>query len=296
MSAVLHFAEINELHMATGFGGRTDLPDLHAVDLADTYATTTRTMPPYTVGFYAALLFGPASTAARLAVDGRGAGALGGLVAFQGPSHVTEWTADAAQPGVLVLFRAEALGAVGADPEQAFPFFAVGHRHVLDLSAGELRSLSARFRSVVAAFDGDHPYRPEIARAELLALLYDARAAYDRQADQTPPGGPSEVLARRFVRLVHTSVPALTTVQQCAVALSVTPNHLSTAVSQTLGRPARSVVVDRLVGQARSLLSYGRLPVGEVSRRLGFSEPTHFARFFKRETGETPSGARTGGP
>ncbi|QTX03589.1 AraC family transcriptional regulator [Agromyces archimandritae] len=49
------------------------------------------------------------------------------------------------------------------------------------------------------------------------------------------------------------------------------------------------------LGLARTLLAAGSIPVGEVAFRAGFSDPTTFARAFRREYGCTPREFRGGG-
>ena len=45
----------------------------------------------------------------------------------------------------------------------------------------------------------------------------------------------------------------------------------------------------RLVLQAKVLLRGGTEPIGDIAFALGFDEQGSFARFFKRETGMTPT-------
>lgn len=71
------------------------------------------------------------------------------------------------------------------------------------------------------------------------------------------------------------------TTRRCS---NVTPNHLSLAVAQSLGRGARAVIADRHALEARKLLRYSDLSIAYP----GFAEPTHFARLFKREAAITP--------
>ncbi len=40
--------------------------------------------------------------------------------------------------------------------------------------------------------------------------------------------------------------------------------------------------------EAKRLVLYSGLPVAAVAARLGFSDPSNFGRFFRRETGLSP--------
>ena len=54
----------------------------------------------------------------------------------------------------------------------------------------------------------------------------------------------------------------------------------------------QSELIQRLLLEARRNLVYTRMSIGQLSDRLGFTDPTYFARFFKRLSGQTPNGFR----
>jgi AraC-like DNA-binding protein len=47
-----------------------------------------------------------------------------------------------------------------------------------------------------------------------------------------------------------------------------------------------------MIMESKNLLTYTSLTVSEIAFKLHFSEPTHFIRFFKKETGLTPADFR----
>ncbi|RYE59071.1 MAG: helix-turn-helix domain-containing protein, partial [Sphingobacteriales bacterium] len=49
---------------------------------------------------------------------------------------------------------------------------------------------------------------------------------------------------------------------------------------------------ERTIQQARALLLYSDDSISQISYRLGFEEPTHFAQFFHKHTQLTPSSLR----
>jgi AraC-like DNA-binding protein len=69
---------------------------------------------------------------------------------------------------------------------------------------------------------------------------------------------------------------------------------LTRASAAATGRSARELVDARIALEAKRLLAYTDLPASAVGRRLGFSEPTNFGKFFLRRTGITPAAFRRG--
>jgi AraC-like DNA-binding protein len=68
---------------------------------------------------------------------------------------------------------------------------------------------------------------------------------------------------------------------------------LNRACRATADVTAKRVIIDRVVLEAKRLLAHSSDPVAEISCHLGFDEPTNFVKFFKRETGLTPTQFRS---
>ncbi len=77
-----------------------------------------------------------------------------------------------------------------------------------------------------------------------------------------------------------------------AAALGVTPTHLTRACRAACGRTAHELLQDRLLFEARCLLSDTTLPVKDIAGRLGFGSAAYFTRAFHYQTGQTPSAFR----
>lgn len=78
-----------------------------------------------------------------------------------------------------------------------------------------------------------------------------------------------------------------------ARAVSVTPGHLTTVVRRKTGRTVLDWITERRMTEARRLLVETELTVNEISRAVGFQDPSYFARSFRRIHGLTPRDWRT---
>jgi AraC family transcriptional regulator, transcriptional activator of pobA len=61
---------------------------------------------------------------------------------------------------------------------------------------------------------------------------------------------------------------------------------LSRALAQVTGRGTKELVTDRVMLEAARLLRFTHLGAQEVAFRVGFADPFHFSRAFKRRFGE----------
>ena len=123
--------------------------------------------------------------------------------------------------------------------------------------------------------------------AGLLAVWFAreiARAPH--HASAAPDKGRELVL--RFIRRIEEELRRHLPVAGYASALGVTPTHLTRLCRRIAGRSASALIYDRLALEARRQLIYTARPVSEIAYDLGFQDPAHFAKFFRRQTGQSP--------
>lgn len=284
---ILHFDEINHSHAVMGFTGRTDLPDFHLFTLEETYPSTRQVMPPYTMRFYCVTLLGQAHDAV-LEIDAERLHSPSNTLSFQATGHVRAWVRGEAQRGFIVYFQPEFLSHYPVGLLDEFPFFLLTEPNVFPLVLSQQASLQAQLSQMYEAYKRPHPYRVQILQALLLALLFDCKSVYEDYCANQARKPLKSALATQFQQLLEQHYLTHQSVQAYANLLNVTPNHLSQAISTTLGRTAHELIAERLLLDAKKLLHYTDLPIAEVADYLGFAEPTHFARFFKRKLALTP--------
>jgi AraC-like DNA-binding protein len=77
-------------------------------------------------------------------------------------------------------------------------------------------------------------------------------------------------------------------IEEVAARVGWSADHLRRMFRGVLGSAPAQIQTAARLRRARELLRYGALPVGEIARRCGFEDASHFARVFKRELGCTP--------
>ncbi len=119
---------------------------------------------------------------------------------------------------------------------------------------------------------------PEILLSALLARLDPAHA-------QAHPQGSTFSLFRSSVeahfRDHHDA-------SYYARALGYAPRTLSRAVQQATGRTAKAYLTDRIVLEAKRLLTHDRFTATRCATDLGFPDAASFSVFFRHATGQRP--------
>ena len=73
-----------------------------------------------------------------------------------------------------------------------------------------------------------------------------------------------------------------------AERLGMTIDRLNDHVKRATGVTAGHVVRQRVLSEAKRQLVFTMQPIQDIAKELAFSDPSHFARFFRKHTGTTP--------
>ena len=117
-----------------------------------------------------------------------------------------------------------------------------------------------------------------------------ARLADDVVGDLRRSGEP--LLADVFAVIDRRHAEPMS-LRDVACEVGMTPGHLTTVVRRRTGRTVQEWIIERRMAEARNLLADTDLPVGEVARRVGMSDPGYFSRQFRRIHGTSPRGWRS---
>lgn len=115
-----------------------------------------------------------------------------------------------------------------------------------------------------------------------------------RQLERAPQ--PSLNASKRLSRAFCQRLASVEACQQNmgdhAIALDVTPTHLTRVCKAETGKTAATLLTERQLHAARTSLSASTRPMRQIAQDLGFGSPAYFTRFISQHTGATPSQLR----
>ena len=79
-----------------------------------------------------------------------------------------------------------------------------------------------------------------------------------------------------------------------AEALNTTAKTLNTACKKFLGKTAGALINEKRTAESKKMLLYSHQNLTEIAFELGFTDASHFNKFFKRQTGVLPGVYRKG--
>jgi AraC-like DNA-binding protein len=81
-------------------------------------------------------------------------------------------------------------------------------------------------------------------------------------------------------------------VGEYAARLGYSARTLNRLARQNTGLTAKQLIDERILLEAKRLLSHADVPVAEVGRELGFDDASNFSSWFRKQTGTTPAAFR----
>lgn len=160
-----------------------------------------------------------------------------------------------------------------------------------------LYKLEKAYNQVISLFYGIEqeltekaPYHLDIVRLKLIEILYE----YNRACEFCLLGFKKGMnrqyqLTYQFKQLVDEKYKDLKTVQDYASIIGVTAKHLTEVVKEETGQTALHIIHERIILEAKYLLKHTTAPVKECAYTLGYEDMSYFARFFKANTGYSPT-------
>ena len=97
---------------------------------------------------------------------------------------------------------------------------------------------------------------------------------------------------RQYEELLEQQFLTVREVRAYADQMNLTPNYLTYICQHVVGKTASQLWQERLLIEAQRLLTHTAQSTKEIAFQLGFSDPSYFVRFFRKQTGRTPADFR----
>jgi AraC family transcriptional activator of pobA len=129
-----------------------------------------------------------------------------------------------------------------------------------------------------------------IAMRGLLALIAVevARIAGSRALAGPVALAPTDATVAALRKLVEEHFQKERQLSFYAEKLGMTVDRLNDHVKRATGVTAGHLIRQRVLTEAKRQLVFTSLAIHEIAYELAFSDPSHFARFFRKQTGTTP--------
>jgi AraC family transcriptional regulator, transcriptional activator of pobA len=209
---------------------------------------------------------------------------------FMIPGQVHSWQFNGEVDGYIVHFNDSLFSSFLQNSHylERFQFFNGNIRDcVCQLPAKAQQSFVQLFEAMLKELEGKNPEYLEIIRLKLLELFLLAERNCNATAMKAKPVQKLTTL-RSFQQLIEKHYRSIRLPKQYADLLYITPNHLNALCNDMLGKSAGDVIRDRVLLEAKRLLTNADMTITQIGYELNFADNSYFNRFFKKYAGITP--------
>ncbi|QVY66433.1 AraC family transcriptional regulator [Polaribacter sp. Q13] len=134
------------------------------------------------------------------------------------------------------------------------------------------------------------PFRNEIIMHSFGLLLYHYGSIFKREhPDLDAHLNRQQQLTLKFLTILNDHFKKERSVNFYADRMNLTSAHLSKVLKEISGKTAGQLIDATVIMEAKLLLSNPLLSVSEVANELNFSNLSFFGKYFKKNTGVSPS-------
>ncbi|MFB4358937.1 helix-turn-helix transcriptional regulator [Pantoea sp. BS_4] len=217
-------------------------------------------------------------------VDGIPIECLPGTTLLIKPGQIHSFGGTQGWDGWMVLFRPEMLPpGTGAMQDK---LTGTG----LLLGADDAALFESVFRQMLVDTKkhNEKPHTSALLYHQLASLFIRLGMMADRDDKALEEQTRNRLRFLKFTDMLEEKFSTWHQVSQYADALSCSSRSLSRATASFAGRSAKSYISERVCLEARRLLAHTPASVSNISEKLGFEEPVHFIKFFKKSAGLSP--------
>lgn len=260
--------------------------------------------PPFRANYYAFVLIEGGKSC--YTVNGQTFGLGPRSFYFTNPGQLKSFAIELPLAGYLLTFSEQFLRQhFTEDFFQRFPFLAHETIPVLRLTEQASADLATLFAQMRHEYLARSAYRNPVLANYLHILFYKTKellVAHQAVALGAPNRGAEiaqefkGLLQRNFADLFEGRTGKVLSVKEYARLLHVHPSHLSAVLRAETGKSPTDWLQERTLAEARALLANPARTVSEIAWQLGFADTSHFAKFFRRHTGQAPGRYRQQAP
>lgn len=175
---------------------------------------------------------------------------------------------------------------------EAFNFLSSQADPLLSVNDRELHTLITLLKLLETKLEEAESttYREEIMINIFTSFIYEIAGLYQKQESSAEiKGSRKEELTFRFLKVLPQYFKDERSVQAYARMLNITPKYLSQTIKDVTGKTAGEFIDEMVMIEAKILLTDPALTIAQVAEHLNFNDQFIFSKFFKNQSGLSPS-------
>lgn len=221
-----------------------------------------------------------------------------GTVYFNNPGHIKQFVlTEVKELHLLTLSEAFLKQNVHASIFEEFPFLLAESVPPKVLNPAAFSEFEQLYLQILSTYDSRSQYRSKLIGHLFVVLLLKIKEAFWSDYNPIIDGNKSSQIVKTFKKdlethyrqLLQDKADKVYRLQNYASLQSLHPNYLSNVIKTKTGKTVSSWIAEKTITEAKSLLQNSSTPIKQIASLLGFTEPTHFSNYFKKNTNTSPA-------
>jgi AraC family transcriptional regulator, transcriptional activator of pobA len=273
---------LEQLYSVANFDRTPFYTDFDIFTISETYPSIKKMLLPHRRNFFTILFFENQADGQLQVNDTKHSG-LHNVLLFQSPQHIFSYVRGSNMKGYIILFNDTFLLPNITDTLNSFNFFNSLNNNLFHLNDKENNSFVQLVHNLIGEMANKN-----VAKHLLLAFLQKCTLLQEQYLNEEKFIPKSFQIVRQFQQQINNHFLENKSVEFYAQHLNITANHLNETIKNQTGKTAKQHIFERTLLEAKNLLLYSEMDIAEIGYYLGFSEPSHFGKFFKNGTNQTP--------
>ena len=221
---------------------------------------------------------------------------------FTNPGHIKSYNLDESEEAYIIAVTDNFLKQnVHSEIFTEFPFLLAEKSPPEKLSQSDFEEFSILYNQILNEFNKESDFKAKILRNLFTVLLLKIKEKFWSSYNPIDEGNRNSQIVKLFKQLLElefkkilgdAQIESKLQVQYLAEQMNLHPNYLNSVIKSKTGKTVNDWISLQTITAAKNLLMNTSYPSKEIAYKLGFSEPTHFSRFFKKHTRISPGAFR----
>ncbi len=217
---------------------------------------------------------------------------------FTNPGHIKSYELHESKEAFIITLSEKFLREnVHSEIYGEFPFLLAEKAPPKKLLRSDFEEFEILYGQIFKEFKKESEYKNKILGNLFMVLLLKIKERFWTAYNPIEEGNRGSQIVKSFKRLLETEFKKVLDgnqtdhklqTQYFAEKLNLHPNYMNSVIKSKTGRTVNDWISKRTLSVAKTLLINTPYSSKEIAYKLGFSEPTHFSRFFKNHTKLSP--------
>ena len=221
---------------------------------------------------------------------------------FTNPGHLKSYELKEAKEALIITLTEKFLREnVHLEIFSEFPFLLAEIVPPKKLSENEFEEFEILYKQIVNEFEKNSTYKNKILGNLFTVLLLKIKEKFWVNYNPIEEGSRNSQIVQSFKQLLESEFRKVIENEQndgklqaqyLAEQLHLHPNYLNSVIKSKTGKTVNDWISNQTMIVSKDFLLNTSYSSKEIAYKLGFSEPTHFSRFFKKNTLLSPGAFR----